>query len=231
MPALVTIHVWRVPKVAVPQALFRLARDRRAVHALRFGKLLGTGSGETFATRDVDATRWALLACWDSTAQAEAFERNRVVQKWDDLAVERARVELQPLRSRGSWSGREPFATPDPPDTWRGAVAAITRARIRPAKIATFWRAVPPVSLAMRNGSEALFRMGIGEAPIGWQGTFSLWPSAAALHRFAYDDPAHTAVIRRTPTENWYAEELFARFGVLKIDGTLDGRAPLTSGP
>lgn len=231
MPALVTLHVWRVSKLAVPQALIRMARDRHAVNSLRFGKLLGTGSGDTFAARDIDATRWALLACWNSVGEAEAFEHSRVVRKWDHLAAERARIELQPLRSRGSWSGRDPFETTGSPDTWHGAVAAITRARIRPSKISAFWRAVPPVSQALNTGSEAAFRMGIGEAPIGWQGTFSLWPSAAALHAFAYDDPAHTAVIRRTPSENWYAEELFARFGVLKIDGTLDGQAPLSAGP
>jgi hypothetical protein len=70
--------------------------------------------------------------------------------------------------------------------------------------------------------------IGIGEAPIGLQGTFSLWRSAAALNEFAYRRPAHTDVIQRTDRERWYAEELFARFAVRSVSGTFAGRAPLT---
>jgi hypothetical protein len=32
--------------------------------------------------------------------------------------------------------------------------------------------------------------------------------------------------IRRTAEVGWYAEELFARFAVLSVEGTFDGRAP-----
>jgi hypothetical protein len=64
--------------------------------------------------------------------------------------------------------------------------------------------------------------MGFGEAPIGWQGTVSLWRSAADLTAFAYRHPVHRAVIARTPTDRWYAEELFARFAVLGISGDRD---------
>jgi len=33
--------------------------------------------------------------------------------------------------------------------------------------------------------------------------------------------------IARTAARRWYAEELFARFGVLSASGSLDGRDPL----
>ncbi len=68
--------------------------------------------------------------------------------------------------------------------------------------------------------------VGIGEAPVGLQGTFSLWSDAAALQEFAHRRPAHTAVVARTATEGWYAEELFARFAVLDVRGTYAGRHP-----
>jgi hypothetical protein len=201
-----------------------MALDRPAIRALRFGKLLGTGSGDTFAARDVDVTRWALLSCWDTTAAAEAFERSRPIRRWDALATQRARISLRPLQSRGRWSGRQPFGAP-PKGAYDGPVAALTRARLRPRTLVTFWRAVPPVARSLPDHDGLLFRMGIGEAPVGTQGTFSIWSSASALHTFAYDNPAHAAVIRRTTTENWYAEELFARFAVLDVDGTIDERA------
>ena len=66
--------------------------------------------------------------------------------------------------------------------------------------------------------------VGIGEAPIGLQGTFSLWDSPAALNDFAHRREPHVDAIRRTATEGWYAEELFARFEVLSVDGEFAGR-------
>jgi lysophospholipid acyltransferase (LPLAT)-like uncharacterized protein len=53
------------------------------------------------------------------------------------------------------------------------------------------------------------------------QGTFSLWESGAALRDFAYKGAAHQKVIADTHRINWYAEELFARFEVLEIRGSI----------
>ena len=83
------------------------------------------------------------------------------------------------------------------------------------------------MSAALHRSPGLLTALGIGEAPIGLQGTFSLWSSADALRDFAHRDPAHTDVIRRTAEEGWYSEELFARFAVLGSAGTLNGRDPL----
>jgi hypothetical protein len=55
----------------------------------------------------------------------------------------------------------------------------------------------------------------------------SVWRSAAELRAFAYQDAAHARVVAATPAEGWYAEELFARFGVVSATGTLDTRDPL----
>jgi hypothetical protein len=66
-------------------------------------------------------------------------------------------------------------------------------------------------------------RIGIGEAPVGLQGTFSIWRDARALSDFAYRAPEHASVIRRTRELGWYAEELFARFAVLDARGTYRG--------
>jgi hypothetical protein len=63
--------------------------------------------------------------------------------------------------------------------------------------------------------------IGIGEAPIGLQGTFSLWESGAAIRDFAYKGAAHQKAIADTSAYNWYSEELFARFAVRELRGTL----------
>jgi hypothetical protein len=104
-----------------------------------------------------------------------------------------------------------------------GPVASITRARLRPSRAAAFHRAVPPVAADVDRAAGLLLAVGIGESPIGLQGTFSLWDGTDALLDFAHRRAAHAAVARRTPVERWYAEELFARFEVLQVDGTFAG--------
>jgi len=63
-----------------------------------------------------------------------------------------------------------------------------------------------------------LAAFGVGEAPIGWQGTISLWRTPRDLVEFVRN-PQHRRAVERTPTQRWYAEELFARFAVLDIAG------------
>jgi hypothetical protein len=223
----VTVHVWRVPWRHVPAAMLAVATDRRRVRALSgvsFAKLLGTGRG--FSPRYADLTRWVLVTSWTSQSAAQRFDGDAVATRWRGRSSEAWQAWLRPLSSRGRWSGRVPFgAAPDA--RWDGPVAAITRARLAPRRALSFWRAVPPVAaeLAGRDGLLAAF--GIGEAPLGVQGTFSLWSEAAAMRRFAHQTRAHRTAIWQTAERRWYAEELFARFGVLRTSGTLDGADPL----
>jgi hypothetical protein len=205
----VTLHVWRVPRRAVGPALLRMAVARRRQPGVRFAKFLGTGTGVGFGPGDTDLTRWAAVTVSDGPVAYSG---------WDRLSVARVTVDLEPLTSRGRWSGQEPFGAP-PGGRHEGMVLALTRARLRPARALTFWRAIPPVARELAAAPGLLARFGIGEAPIGWQGTVSLWRDSADLTRFAYRQPEHRAVIARTPADRWYAEELFARFAVRGVTG------------
>jgi hypothetical protein len=231
----VTFDLWRVPTRRVPRAVARMALDRaplRRVPGLRFSRLLGVGAGRTFTIRDADPHRWALLAVWSSPRYARAFEPTRVGRGWSRLADEHWRLDLHPVRARGRWAGRTPFGRPGPdapPDAPGdpGPVVALTRARLAPRRAARFWRAVPPVAAELAGSDGLRFAIGFGEAPLGFQGTLSVWDSVAALRRFAYHRPAHVAALRRTDELGWYAEELFARFTVVGSHGTADGRDPV----
>ncbi|MEU8025697.1 monooxygenase [Micromonospora haikouensis] len=221
VPELVTLHVWRIGRAALPGALARMAahpaRLRRTT-GVRFGKLLGTGTGTGFGPGDADLTRWAALAVWDRAADAAGFDASPVGRSWARIARSSVRVDLRPLTSRGEWSGRRPFGEPSGGRV-AGPVLALTRARLRARRAATFWRAVPPVAAALHAAPGLLARFGVGEAPLGWQGTVSVWRDPADLVAFAYRHPEHRAAIARTPTEGWYAEELFARFEVRDVVG------------
>lgn len=231
-PAVVALHVWTIPRAGIASAIGRLAVDRfrlRGYPGLTFAKLLGTGSGQTFAPQDADPLHWALLTCWDAPHAAIAFERSRVIGRWDAAATERLRITMKPLSSAGRWSNREPFGSSHPADSSSDApVASITRARIRPGQLKDFWSLVPRVALALQETDGLIWSKGIGEAPIGLQGTFSVWRDAEALRTFAYDSPGHREAITRTRETGWFAEELFARFALLSTDGTIDG-APLAT--
>ncbi len=227
VPATVTLHVWHVPRRHVATALGRMALDRRVRRepGVRLAKLLGTSDGRTFALRDTQLTRWALLVAWDDADAAAAFESGRTARAWAGIANETLRVELRPLITRGQWDRGTPFGDPAP-RRWDGPVASLTRARIRARDVVAFHRAVPRVSADLRQAPGLRLALGVGDAPIGLLGTFSIWESAADLQAFAYRRTAHTDVIRRTAERQWFAESLFTRFAVTALRGTFDGRAP-----
>ena len=191
---------------------FRLMLDKN----VSFHKSLGTGKGETFTPNDANALQWGLIASVDDL---ENFDNSFVIKRWRRISVSEYRAVLEPISSHGQWAGKQPFVAKA--KDWDGAVAAVTRARIKWSQNFRFWRSVPPVTVSLKSAPGLIAAIGIGEAPIGLQGTFSLWESAAAIREFAYKGAAHQKAIADTSTYNWYSEELFARFAVLDQRGTI----------
>jgi hypothetical protein len=224
----ITLFIWRVKTGAIPVAFLRMALDRlylRRVPGLTFYKLLGTGRGESFTPRDADLWRWGLLVVGDDLAINEV-KRSRIIQRWQARSTEHANFDLETLSTHGKWAKREPFlATASASHTKSEplAVAAITRARIKWRKNLIFWRAVPPVITALDNAPGLIAAIGIGEAPIGLQGTFSIWRDGKSLRDFAYKSEAHNRAIEATTEIGWYREELFARFALVAASGSIDG--------
>ena len=207
----VTLHVWRVSRSELGTAWLRMATEPRRLRAMpgvRFAKVLGTGRGVTFGLGDADPTRFAALVVWDQPGDLALVD-----ERWPD----KVRLDLTPVSSSGTWAGVNPFDVSAVKHD--GPVLALTRARLRPSRAMAFWRAIPPVAREAGAAPGLLARFGIGEAPIGWQGTVSLWRSGTDLVRFAYRQPEHRAVVARTRADRWYAEELFARFAVRDIVG------------
>ena len=216
---MIIAYFWRIKPSAVPFAFLAMAIDRFALSRsanVGFYKSLGTGKGETFTPADANTLRWGLIA---QVNDMEAFDHSLVVKRWRKNSVDEFRAVLEPISSHGQWAGKEPFVASV--KDWTGPVAAITRARIKWHQNFRFWRSVPPVTISLKSAPGLMAAIGIGEAPIGLQGTFSLWESSDAIKNFAYKGAAHQKAIADTATYNWYSEELFARFAVKDMRGTI----------
>lgn len=205
---------WRVRRRDIPWALLRMGLDRRLLRSsgIDFWKLLGTGSGETFTVSDANPLRWGVLM---------VGEHIPTLTHWDRRAIARKEITIAPIAVNGLWSGKNPFNDVAKVDgkTWSGPVAAITRARIKWRHNRTFWRSVPPVNVALHSSPGLIRAIGIGEAPIGLQGTFSIWESPQVIKAFAYASQAHQEAIESTRRIGWYSEEMFARFAITKESG------------
>jgi len=217
----------------------RLARGGGPV----FWRLLGTGRGSDTGV-GVDPRRTALFALWDDDAALDAFlARSPIGLRWRS-AEEAYTVRLRRLGGHGTWRGVDVLegmaaASADIDDevgasasaravhAEPGPVAVLTRATVRARHWPAFVGAGRRVSAELAATAGLLAVVGIGEAPVGRQATFSLWRSTADAHAFAYGRPDHLDAVRRTRAEGWYGEQLFARFQPYGSAGTWDGRDPL----
>ncbi|PJJ60580.1 spheroidene monooxygenase [Hymenobacter chitinivorans] len=230
LPLFTTLTIFTLQPGTTRWGLARMGtapRQLQQVAGLRFFKMLG--SGFDFGLKP-NFRRYALLAVWETEAAADAFRAAHPLwQAYEQQSAEIWTLHLAPLKAHGLWDGQNPFdyqtAAAAPPAD--GPVAVLTRASIKLWKAPQFWRAVPATSAAFAQAEGVRAAIGLGEIPIVRQATFSVWESAQAMQQYAYRGAAHKGVIQRTRQEKWYGEELFARFGVLSSQGTLDGNNPL----
>jgi len=222
-----SFHLVRERRGAV--ALARLGLDRwrlKRTPGLLFWRLLGTGDGSATGP-GADLRRTAMFAVWRDEAALDAYVR-AMSPRWS-RSVEHYEVRLRAATGHGAWRGTDVIGMLPPPErpASPAPVAIITRADVRMRSWRAFRRAGGPVSDELAGADGLLAVVGIGEAPIGRLGTFSLWRDVAAARTFASSQPHHREVVRRTRAERWYGEELFARFEPYASSGSWDGRDPL----
>lgn len=199
----------------------------KKIAGLRFWKMMGSGEGGGFSLKP-DWARYALLAVWESDRHADRFfAESGLMRQFRRRAAEIWTIRLLPVRVQGKWSGRNPFEPTVKPQPESSPVAVLTRASIKIAKLGRFWSFVPQTSREIKRAEGLIASIGIGEAPFFRQATFSLWQSETDMKNFAYKSKIHAEVVKLTRAENWYGEELFARFAPVSAEGVWNGRNPL----
>ena len=196
-----------------------------------FWKLCGSGTGEGFTPRP-NWSVWAILAAWPdgATARKHVSEAG-VYRRWRRKAQESWTVFLDPISVRGEWSGKAPFVGEAAPPGDGRALAVLTRASLRPSKMLRFWNRVPDISAVIGADPNVIFKIGIGELPLLHQVTFSIWPDAASMAKFARGDGPHGRAICAVREGDWFSEELYARFAVTGSEGLWGGCDPLGKSP
>ena len=203
-------------------AFTRMGRSpilQKKINGLTFFKPLGTGSGNGFSIKP-DFSTFGFLAVFKSEELAKEFLETDVVKEYTQTTVSYSHVLMRTVKSHGEWSKLKPFESSVEYDKTK-PLAVITRATIKHKLAYQFWKNVPAVSKSMDKYDELIFSKGIGEFPLLMQATFSLWSSAEAMMNYAYKNPKHAEMVKKTRELNWYSEELFARFQPFYQEGNL----------
>lgn len=191
-----------------------------------FWKLCGSGTGEGFTPLPNTAV-YAILATWpDAQTARDRVAETSLWNRYRARALEDWTVFLTPTAARGAWSGQAPFRSEGVEST--GPLAALTRATIKPSVALKFWSRVPDISDVIGSDPNVMFKIGIGEVPLLHQITFSIWPDAKGMARFARTPGGpHANAIQAVRDGLWFREELYARFAVTGESGSWGGTSPL----
>lgn len=222
---IVRLDIWGIPRRSAVQALTFAASTQRQLKGsgALFGKTVGTGLGVPLSALNADLGHWVMVTTWPDQSAALEFADHRCHEWSRDIRDEHFFIVLQPMASKGTWGGEAVFG--DPVDDLRDdePVATITRGRVRLRHWQEFRKTIVPLADELAAAPGMAMRVGLTEAPVCTQGTFSVWSSAQAMNDFAYRHRAHQEVMQATVQHDWYSESLFARFRVLDYGGVFGG--------
>ena len=188
---------------------------------LIFFKILGSGEDGGFSLTP-SATRQGLFCVFDTEAHADNFlQQSHVLARYRAHAREFFTAKLAPYSVKGSWAGHTLEVNTTAPES--GPIAALTRASIRPSKARAFWRNSPPAEASLMHADGCLLAVGLGEAPIFRQATFSLWESIDAMNHYARTG-AHMEAIQAALQGQHFSESMFVRFRPITPTGVWKGK-------
>jgi hypothetical protein len=207
----------------VPWGLSRLVRGERVlgdVSGLRFARVLGSGRDGGFGLAPSLDTQ-GMIAFFDDEASARAFAAGALVSAYRERAQESLQALLRATSCRGSWGGVSLAVTASADAS--APMASLTRASIRARHAPAFWRHATAAQDGVRKAPGCRLAVGLGEAPLLRQATFSLWENAAAMDAYARGG-AHKQAIEGAWRHGWFSESMFVRFAAIDLQGQWQGQ-------
>jgi heme-degrading monooxygenase HmoA len=193
---------------------------------LSFYRLLGSGKGKGFNPFP-DWSVYSLLQVWETEEAAHTFfDSSDLIKQYSERTDELFTLYMKNISAGGTWVGKNPFEKAADLDSTL-PIAVITPATIKWNCLIRFWKYVPTSQEPLDGNEGLIYTKGIGEIPIVQMATFSLWKNFESVKQFAYNSKQHQEAVRRTRKNNWYREELFARFQPYKSVGTWGGKVLL----
>ena len=204
------------------------------VPGLMGAKVMGSGHGGGFTLRP-SATHQGLICRFESADTALDFLHGEQVQAYRERACECWGGLLSVHAARGEWD-QQAWGLSDAQSTalstdWQQRLpvpqevplAVLTRASIHPAKATAFWRHAPAAQASLDAAPGCQLAMGLGEAPLVRQCTFSLWQDETAMLAYAREG-AHQMASSAAWRQKFFSESLFVRMRVLRMAGTWQAR-------
>jgi spheroidene monooxygenase len=206
----------------------------KEVPGLTMVKVMGSGHGGGFSLRP-SATHQGLICTFSHLDLALKFLDSPWVQAYRDRARECWTGVMSVQSARGHWdkqawqaSTLEALGTQleahDPARAQpMGPFAVLTRASIVPTKAMAFWRYAPAAQADLGKSPGCLLAMGLGEAPLVRQCTFSVWQDTGAMLQYAHQG-AHQLASAAAYKHQFFSESLFVRMQVMQMAGVWKGQ-------
>lgn len=232
-----SVHVLTTPlrqPLRAASSVFRTTRWLRNDHRAGFF-LCGrssAGSGVRNISRTLSTKRVVAVVAWTSCDDAKEG-RAALDERSRQAGADAWSAALTPLRARGEWDGRTPFRPNSASVAGDGReVASLTCARVRPRSMVDFYFRSFPALARQVCGPDSPMVAGLGfggAVPLRDAFTITFWPTSHDVEAFAFGSSAHGAVQRRSVTEDWLSQSLFARFVVSDHAGTWAEGDPLAA--
>ena len=188
---------------------------------LRFMKTLGSGVDGGFGLTP-SPSHQGMFCVFDSVDEANQFvEKAPLIAAYRQRCDELFMATLRPASVRGSWDSVS--LTAGEALAPEAMVATLTRASIRPAAATAFWRYAPDAQKDLMTADGCDLAVGLGEAPVFRQATFSLWKNTAAMDAYARTG-AHMKAIRAAWNHEFFSESMFVRFAPIHMQGQWKGK-------
>ncbi len=212
----------------------------KSISGLLFAKVMGSGEGGGFGLRP-SATHQGLIFVFDGLTSASDYLKSKEFGAYKEKTREFWQGILSVNSCRGSWN-KQSWQTNDlliehnksqamsnqqfkemAQPLQENYVASLTRGSIRPAKAVAFWRFAPPAQVDLNKAPGCELAVGLGEAPLLRQCTFSLWTSSQSLIDYAHQG-AHLKAIAAAKKHSFFTESMFVRMKVLHMCGNWMGK-------